>query len=546
VSTSFADYLKLYKKSWLRLQQRTPQLLSYEDRALYSTWNISLDHVKQQSELAMKLLQLWAYLDNQDVWLELMQAGRKGSPLWFSELAEDQLSFDAAVRVLCDHALAEADAASKDYSIESQGYSMHSCVHAWTKHVVNERWDDELASLAMICTGLHVPDQSRSHYWVTDRRLVAHVTRCLDFIRRRRIGEHDNVLVPEAIMSLGVHCKRQGRLKEAEEMYKLGLEICEKANVRDTLTIDILNNQGNLFLLLGRLEEAMVSYQQALEKSKETLPHDHPLAFRTINHIGVCLLDQGRLNEAKSMLEQALEGRESTRRPDSLSMLETVHNLAQLHMRQGNVFKAESMFQRALNGREAKLPVNHTLTLETVSDFGTFFDRQGKLPESENMFRRALKGFEQAFGHDHPSTLYAANKLGCLLLRRYKCHQVKNISFRAREEYEQASGPRRTWTFEMISNRDSLHADHGRLDEAEQIFKLALEGFEKVLGPDHTSTLDTVNNLGILYADQGKLDEAEEMYQRALQGYETSFGSNHPRCRSLRRALATLQDRVVT
>jgi hypothetical protein len=49
VSTSFADYLRLYNASWLRLQQKTPKLLSYEDRALYSTWNISLNHVKQQA-----------------------------------------------------------------------------------------------------------------------------------------------------------------------------------------------------------------------------------------------------------------------------------------------------------------------------------------------------------------------------------------------------------------------------------------------------------------------------------------------------------------
>jgi hypothetical protein len=119
------------------LQQKTPQLLSYEDRALYSTWNISLDHVKQQSGLATKLLQLWAYFDNQDVWLELLQAGRQSSLAWLSELAEDQLSFDAAVRVLCDHALLEADVTAQDNRIESQGYSMHSCVHSWTVHVLN-------------------------------------------------------------------------------------------------------------------------------------------------------------------------------------------------------------------------------------------------------------------------------------------------------------------------------------------------------------------------------------------------------------------------
>ncbi|KAF3029576.1 hypothetical protein E8E12_000791 [Didymella heteroderae] len=132
VSTSFADYIRLYKVSWLQLQEDTPQLLSYEDRALYSTWNISLQHVKQQSELAAKLLQLWAYLDNQDVWLELLQEGRDDSPEWFWDLTRDQLMFNRAVRVLCDHALVEAEAetAFGKNTKESRGYGMHGCVHA--------------------------------------------------------------------------------------------------------------------------------------------------------------------------------------------------------------------------------------------------------------------------------------------------------------------------------------------------------------------------------------------------------------------------------
>ncbi|KAF1937765.1 hypothetical protein EJ02DRAFT_437617 [Clathrospora elynae] len=122
VSTSFADYLQLYKQSWLRLQQKTPQLLSYEDRALYSTWDISLDHVKQQSLLAFKLLQLWAYFDNQDVWFELLQKSQGDGPEWFLQLTEDQLSFDHAVRILCEHALVEADATLRDERVESLGY----------------------------------------------------------------------------------------------------------------------------------------------------------------------------------------------------------------------------------------------------------------------------------------------------------------------------------------------------------------------------------------------------------------------------------------
>src|SRR3954451_14398670 len=65
VATSFADYLRLYEESWLKLQQTSPELDSYEDRAFYSTWQLSFDQIKQQNYLSTKLLQLWAYFDNQ-------------------------------------------------------------------------------------------------------------------------------------------------------------------------------------------------------------------------------------------------------------------------------------------------------------------------------------------------------------------------------------------------------------------------------------------------------------------------------------------------
>jgi hypothetical protein len=78
--------------------------------ALYSTWNISLKHVKQQSEPATKLLQLWAYPDNQDVWYELLREYLNNCPEWFLRLTEDRLNFYKALRVLCNYALVEVDA----------------------------------------------------------------------------------------------------------------------------------------------------------------------------------------------------------------------------------------------------------------------------------------------------------------------------------------------------------------------------------------------------------------------------------------------------
>lgn len=56
VAVSLLDYLRLYKQSWVQLRESTPELDLYEDRTLYSTWQILFDYVKQQNDLLAKLL----------------------------------------------------------------------------------------------------------------------------------------------------------------------------------------------------------------------------------------------------------------------------------------------------------------------------------------------------------------------------------------------------------------------------------------------------------------------------------------------------------
>jgi tetratricopeptide (TPR) repeat protein len=360
VSTSFTEYLQLYKASWLRLQQQTPQLLSYEDRALYSTWNISLEHVKQQSELATKLLQLWAYFDNQDVWLELLQEGRQSSQVWFSELTKDTLSFNAAVRVLCDHALVEVDAGSSSDRKEPRGYGMHSCVHAWTTHIVNERWDDGMAKLALKCVGLHVPLSSESQYWVTQQRLLRHAN-CIH-------GHIDGLLTgPDVDMTM----------------------MCA------------VHGLGNLFAGQGKLAEAERMYERALQGREKALGRDHTSTLETVNNLGALYLNRGKLDKAEEMYKRALQGFEKALGRDHTSALETVNNLGALYANQGKLDKAEEMYKRALQGREKALGRDHTSTLETVNNLGNLYRDQGKLDKAEEMFERALVGYEKRFGSDY-------------------------------------------------------------------------------------------------------------------------------------------------
>ncbi|KFY30536.1 hypothetical protein V494_08120, partial [Pseudogymnoascus sp. VKM F-4513 (FW-928)] len=225
VAVSLSDYLRLYKQSWVQLQESSPELDSYEDRTLYSTWQISFDHVKQQNDLSARLLCFWAYFDNQDLWLELLQHSDSNDPGWVQELTKDEISFHQAVRVLTSHGLVEIDTHSEGL-VESQGYSIHGCVHSWTIHVLNQTWDYGFARLAVKFIGSHASKKQIDRPWLTQRRLLQHTMRSSYMLLNSLVTDDD---VAWECHSLGLLYASQGKLVEAEQMYQRALEGYEKA-----------------------------------------------------------------------------------------------------------------------------------------------------------------------------------------------------------------------------------------------------------------------------------------------------------------------------
>jgi hypothetical protein len=48
---------------------------------------------RQATEFSAKLLLLWAYFENEDIWCELLRHGDSSDPEWVSQLTEDEPSF---------------------------------------------------------------------------------------------------------------------------------------------------------------------------------------------------------------------------------------------------------------------------------------------------------------------------------------------------------------------------------------------------------------------------------------------------------------------
>ncbi|KAJ6783353.1 hypothetical protein PWT90_04352 [Aphanocladium album] len=444
VAMSCAEYLQLYHDSWLQLHQEAPRLPSY-DQTLYSTWGISYNRIKEKSLVAALILRQWAYFSNEDLWYELLKEGVYHWAGWLRELTDTKLKYHGIMRILCDHGLVEADTATE--KLESSGYSVHGCVHAWMIHVLNQEHDKEMALTALQCVASHVPKETQAKFWITEQRLIGHADRCMEIM--------------------------------------LQMETDEKVAWA-------CNPLGSLYWHQGRPQDSEILYRRALKWLERAFGHDHVLTLNTVCSLGGLYADHGLLEQAETMHRQALESFEKALGPSHLSTIDIANDLGAIYSKQGKIEEAEAMFKRALEGYEKMLGYeqslgpSHTLTLKAVSNLGIFYSRHDKPHEAEAMYERALKGFEKTLGPNHISTSNIINSLGGLYFDQGRMHEAEAAFKRALEGYEKSLGPAlaatHVGTLAALENLGKLHLRLDRFSDALFCFERTQSGVEAVSG----------------------------------------------------------------
>jgi tetratricopeptide (TPR) repeat protein len=366
-SVSFAEYLQQYEAKW-RVIDSMEKLPDYPARTLFTTWNLSFEQIQRENMKAAWLLKFFAYLDNRDIWYDLLRGAGKDreNPRWFIDSVGDKFMFESVMQVLTKYCLVET-------SHETGSYSLHVCIHDWTLNDLNQEVDVTFYRLALDCLSCHVPASDRG-----DLSSEAYT----------RFTPHGTRLAHSHFMAI----LNQQRFSQKEF-----------AKVEPIA--ELLHRKGQF--------TATESIQRLLLTSKEqALGPNHSSTLNTVGNLGILYKDQGKLGEAERMYQRALAGYEQALGPDHSSTLNTVGNLGNLYAGQGKLGEAERMYQRALAGYEQALGPDHSSTLSIANNLGILYAGQGKLGEAERMYQRALAGKEQALGPGHSSTLNTVNNLG--------------------------------------------------------------------------------------------------------------------------------------
>ena len=281
----------------------------YANGSVQTTWLVSYDRIRQLDPAAAKLLQLWAYLDHQDLWFELLTRGSSGlkDPDWLQDIVRQELRFKGVMKRLLAYSLVESH-----QDIES--YSMHPVVHDWCIESISCGKLD-LMRLALIIVGAAAPKPLEPANWAMQQRLLPHANRCMQQLHTTK-----------------------------------GLDEIEDGDCNDGVY-----NLGFLYFKQGKLAEAEKMYQRALKGHDEVWGSEHESTLNVVYNIGVLYFKQDKWIEAEKMFRRALNACDKERSPKHKSTIKLVTWLSNVYAKQGKRYKDENklieankMYQRLL------------------------------------------------------------------------------------------------------------------------------------------------------------------------------------------------------
>lgn len=254
----------------------------------------------------------------------------------------------------------------------------------------------------------------------------------------------------------------------------------------------LLNELGQLQMLMGEFKPARPYLEQALALRREILGENHAQTAESYNNLGSLLRALGDYEKAQAALEQALDIRKNLLGEGHPDTATSLNNLGYLLQVQGDDAAARPYVERALDIRREALGEDHPLTVQSYSNLGGLLFNLGDYAAARPYLEQALERNRSILGEHSPATARSLNLMGRLL-------QALGDFPGARACFEQA----------LALNRE-------------------------VLGEKHLSSADSLANLGQLLLQLGDHPGARDCFEQARAIYESTLGLAHPGTQKLR------------
>ncbi|MCX4152255.1 MULTISPECIES: tetratricopeptide repeat protein [Paraburkholderia] len=233
-------------------------------------------------------------------------------------------------------------------------------------------------------------------------------------------------LVATTLQSLAHVCVDQGKFEEAERLFRSALEIREHtAGPAHPETIAVLRGLAWALRRSRKFEQAAAYLQQALAITEASHFFDSLRIAEILLELGWLAFDLGRLDDAHVNFQRALNIAEE--RDAEKMKAASLQGMASVVSRQGRPQEAEALFRNVLALRQALYGENHPSVATAMMGLAYPLIDQRRFSEAEELFRSAVKIREKTVGPTHPDTAVALKGLGSVLRRLQRFDEADEV-----------------------------------------------------------------------------------------------------------------------
>lgn len=377
-------------------------------------------------------------------------------------------------------------------------------------------------------------------------------------LREQAFGKQAAELT-SVIDELGMVLQAQGKLDEAEKLFRQCIEIRERTD-RDSVEAALARkNIADIFRERGNYAEARRLYRQSLDALEKKLPPEHVDFTLVLVPFGEFCRITADYSCAEQYFKRSLTLYENSPfvGPEHSNIALLLDKMAALYIQTADFKAADDCIQRARKLQrlfEKGLPPDNLDVVTANGNLGKLYFDRGKYAEAEEEYQRALRIRKEKLGEKHPLVASSLNSLAALYSERDQLAEAEDRYQQALAIRQEADGNQPSPQMaDILSNLGSLYNKKGDYREAESRYREALEIRERTFAPDHPAVARSLNNLAAVLGSKAEAEraaqrdstnkpdaqkhlqralameaDAETRLQHALQIQETKLNPDHP------------------
>ncbi|XP_071693162.1 protein KINESIN LIGHT CHAIN-RELATED 2-like [Rutidosis leptorrhynchoides] len=302
---------------------------------------------------------------------------------------------------------------------------------------------------------------------------------------------------------MGLICDSMGDYETALEQYVLAsMAMAAEGHDNDVAAIDVCI--GDVYLSLARYDEAVFSYQKALNLFKSTKGENNPSVASVFVRLADVSNKIGKFRESKSYCENAL--RIYLKPIPGISKEEIASGLIELsgiYESMNEFDQSLSLLKKALKAY-GKAPGQLSTVAGIEAQIGVLYYMMGRYTESYDCLKSAISKLRIV--GEKKSGLFgvALNQMGLACVQTNSINEAADVFEEARGILEAEYGPHHPDTLGVYSNLAGTYDAMGRWNDAIEILEYVVGMREEKLGTANPDVVDEKRRLAELLEDAGR------------------------------------------